>query len=70
MLLCGKGAIGCTGTLWNLTCECDYANYYVQARDGKSCKPSKSEIFGYRNVFTNQKLHKLPEKYNDWLPFK
>ena len=54
MHVCGKGAIGCTGTLWNLTCECDYANYYVQAPDGKSCKPSKWERFCFIKILTEE----------------
>ena len=39
--VCGKGATGCSGTMWNLTCECNYSQGYVQAPDGMSCRPCK-----------------------------
>ena len=36
-LVCGKGATGCDGYVWNVTCECDNVAGYYQAPDGKSC---------------------------------
>ena len=41
--VCGKGSTGCTGSKWNLTCECGDDGKYVVAPDGKSCIPSKFE---------------------------
>ena len=34
---CGKGATGCFGSLWNLTCECNKTEGYVQSPSGIKC---------------------------------
>ena len=39
--VCGKGATGCYGSLWNLTCECDKTEGYVQSSDGMKCVACK-----------------------------
>ena len=34
---CGKGATGCYGSLWSLTCECNKTEGYVQSPNGIKC---------------------------------
>ena len=33
---CGKGAISCSGSMFNMTCECDVG--HVQSNDGMTCE--------------------------------
>lgn len=40
--ICGEGATGCSGSVLQPQCECDYSDYYIPAADGRSCVPGTS----------------------------
>ena len=39
VMYCGEGAISCSGSLNNMTCQCDVG--YIQANDGMTCETRK-----------------------------
>ena len=40
--ICGEGATGCSGSVLQPRCECNYSDYYIPAADGRSCVPGTS----------------------------
>ena len=53
VMYCGKGAVNCSGSMYNMTCECDVG--YVQSNDGTSCEACK--YIWSKNII--KKYHKL-----------
>ena len=39
VMYCGKGATSCSGTIYNMTCQCDVG--YIQSNDEMTCEAHK-----------------------------
>ena len=58
-LVCGEGAIGCTGSYITPNCKCNNKDYFIPAADGRSCQPGNAIASFCNRVATPPTLNVL-----------